>query len=92
MLSRLLPTIIILILFSFSANVFGQTVGLVKGETKKDQGVAESFSQDMRIFSGVVVTGQFELVPGVEIEVETSGEILKTKTDSEGRFSLKSSI
>ncbi len=41
-----------------------------------------------RIFSGVVVTPQFELVPNVSIEVETSDGKLQTVTDVEGNFSL----
>jgi outer membrane receptor protein involved in Fe transport len=45
-------------------------------------------AQDVRIFSGVVITQQFELVPNVEIEIETSDGILTTKSDSEGRFSI----
>ncbi|MEZ5428679.1 MAG: TonB-dependent receptor [Pyrinomonadaceae bacterium] len=42
-----------------------------------------------RTFSGVIVTQQFELVPGVDLEIETSGENLTTKSDSEGAFSLR---
>lgn len=46
------------------------------------------FSQTAGNFSGVVVTPQFEFVPGVFIEIETSGGILTAKTDSEGKFSI----
>ncbi|MGI8639618.1 MAG: TonB-dependent receptor plug domain-containing protein [Pyrinomonadaceae bacterium] len=42
-----------------------------------------------RTFSGTVVSQQFELVPNVSIEVETSGGKLHTTTDAEGNFSLK---
>lgn len=46
-------------------------------------------AQNTRTFSGVVVTPQFELVIDVEIEIETSDNILKTKTDAEGKFSIQ---
>lgn len=46
-------------------------------------------AQNTRIFSGVAVTPQFELVSGVEIEIETSNGVLNTKTDAEGRFSVQ---
>lgn len=42
-----------------------------------------------RTFSGTVVNQQFELVPNVSIEVETSDGKLTTVTDGEGNFSLK---
>lgn len=42
-----------------------------------------------RIFSGTVVTRQFELVPNVLIEVQTGDGKLQTTTDAEGGFSLK---
>lgn len=41
-----------------------------------------------RTFSGVIVTQQFELAPGVSIEVETSSGKLNAVTDAEGSFSL----
>jgi outer membrane receptor protein involved in Fe transport len=47
------------------------------------------FAQNTRTLSGVTVTAQFELVPNVEIEVETSDGALTTKTDAEGKFSLQ---
>ncbi len=46
------------------------------------------FAQNTRTLSGVVTTQQFELVPNVQIEIETSQGVLKTKTDSEGKFLL----
>ncbi|MBX7169731.1 MAG: TonB-dependent receptor [Pyrinomonadaceae bacterium] len=51
-----------------------------------------TFAQNVsnsRIFSGVVVTPQFELVPGVSIEVKTSNGNLQTVTNAEGSFSLQ---
>lgn len=46
------------------------------------------FSQEMRIFSGTIITPRFETVADVQIEVQTSGEILTAKTDAEGAFSV----
>ena len=40
------------------------------------------------VFSGVVITPQFHLVPGVNVEVATSKGTLTTTTDAEGRFSI----
>ncbi len=76
MLNRLQYIYIISILLLFSAIAFGQTVE--KPENQKT-----------RVFSGTVITPQFELVPNVEIEVKTSGGILKTQTNAEGEFSLQ---
>ncbi len=45
-------------------------------------------AQDTRILSGTVVTPQFELVPNITIEVETSGRKLTAVTDAEGAFTL----
>ena len=42
-----------------------------------------------RTFSGTVVTQQFELVPNVSIEIQTSDGNIKTVTDAEGNFSIK---
>ncbi len=42
-----------------------------------------------RTFSGVVINQQFELVPNVSIEAQTSDKKLQTVTDAEGNFSLK---
>ncbi|HXH70923.1 MAG TPA: TonB-dependent receptor plug domain-containing protein, partial [Pyrinomonadaceae bacterium] len=48
------------------------------------------FTQTLnRTFSGTVVTQQFELVPNVLIDVQTSDGKLQTVTDAEGNFSLK---
>ncbi len=48
------------------------------------------FAQTLnRTFSGTVVTQQFELVPNVSIDVQTSDGKLQTVTDAEGNFSLK---
>lgn len=46
-------------------------------------------AQNNRTFSGTVVTQQFELIPNVEIEIETSNGKITTKTDAEGAFSVK---
>ena len=43
----------------------------------------------LRTFSGVVLTQQFELVPNVSIEVETSGGKLSAISDEEGKFFLQ---
>ena len=43
----------------------------------------------MRTLSGAVLTQQFELVPNVAIEVETSEGKLTAVTDAEGAFSLQ---
>jgi outer membrane receptor protein involved in Fe transport len=45
-------------------------------------------AQSTRTLSGIVVTQQFELVPGVTIEVKTSDGKLTVMSDAEGRFSL----
>jgi len=46
-------------------------------------------SNNTRTFSGTIVTQQFELVPNVSIEVETSDGKLNAASDAEGNFSLK---
>ena len=46
-------------------------------------------AKDTRTFSGVVVTQQFELVPKVKVEVQTSDGSLVTVTNAEGAFSLQ---
>lgn len=46
------------------------------------------FAQSKRVLQGTVVTPQFEFVPGVNIEVDATGQKLDTVSDSEGRFSL----
>ncbi len=46
-------------------------------------------AQTTRTLSGVAVTPQFELIPGVLIEVQTSGGKLMTTSDAEGSFSLQ---
>ena len=45
-------------------------------------------AQEQRTFAGTIVTPQFELVPGVNIEVETLSGKLTVTSDGEGRFSL----
>lgn len=47
------------------------------------------FAQNTRTFSGTVVTQQFDLIPNVEIEIETSDGKITTKTDAEGAFSVQ---
>lgn len=42
-----------------------------------------------RPFSGTVVTSQFERVPGVTVEVQTSGGKLTAVTDGEGSFRIE---
>ncbi|MDQ3132006.1 MAG: TonB-dependent receptor [Acidobacteriota bacterium] len=46
-------------------------------------------AQNTRSFSGTIVTQQFELVPNVTIEVETSGKNLTVVSDAEGAFFLQ---
>ncbi|CAA9397920.1 MAG: Outer membrane receptor proteins, mostly Fe transport [uncultured Pyrinomonadaceae bacterium] len=46
-------------------------------------------AQNTRTFSGAVITQQFELIPGVSIEIETSGEKITATTDAEGAFSVQ---
>ena len=48
-----------------------------------------SIAQEKTIFSGTVVTPQFQLVPGATVEVTTSAATLTTTTDAEGRFSIE---
>ncbi|MEO8074321.1 MAG: hypothetical protein ABI686_13865, partial [Acidobacteriota bacterium] len=45
-------------------------------------------TNNTRTFSGTIVTQQFELVPNVTIEVQTSDGKLQTISDAEGTFSL----
>ena len=42
-----------------------------------------------RTFSGTVVTQQFELIPNVSVEIDTSDGKIKTTTDSSGAFSVQ---
>jgi outer membrane receptor protein involved in Fe transport len=46
-------------------------------------------SSSSRTFSGVVVTQQFEFVPNVSIEIQTSDGKLQAVTDAKGNFSLQ---
>ena len=48
-----------------------------------------ALAQKTRTFSGTIVTPQFEVVPNVTIEVQTSDGKLNVQTDAEGRFSLR---
>lgn len=50
---------------------------------------AGSFAQNSRIFSGVVVSSQFELVPNISFEVETAVGVQTITTDAEGSFSAQ---
>ena len=49
---------------------------------------ADVAAQNTRTFSGTVVTQQFELIPNVSIEIETSGGKITATTDAEGAFSV----
>ncbi len=51
--------------------------------------VINSFAQNTRTFSGTIVTPQFELIPNVSIEIETSGGKITAKTDATGEFSAQ---
>ncbi len=46
-------------------------------------------AQNTRTFSGTVVTQQFELIPDVSIEIETSAGKITATTDAEGAFSVQ---
>ncbi len=46
-------------------------------------------AQNTRTFSGTVATQQFELIPNVSIEIQTSDGKISTTTDAEGAFSVK---
>ncbi|CAN5654205.1 TonB-dependent receptor [soil metagenome] len=46
-------------------------------------------AQNTRIFSGTVVTQQFELIPNVSIEIETSSGKINATTDADGEFSVQ---
>lgn len=47
-----------------------------------------AMGQNLRTLSGVVVTQQFELVPNITVEAETTSGKLATTTDAEGAFSI----
>ena len=46
-------------------------------------------AQNTRTFSCTVTTQQFELIPNVSIEIETSSGKINAKTDAEGAFSFQ---
>ncbi|HQU94213.1 MAG TPA: TonB-dependent receptor plug domain-containing protein, partial [Pyrinomonadaceae bacterium] len=50
--------------------------------------VMGAVAQGERRLNGTVVTPQFQLVPGVEIEVRTASGSISGKSDSEGHFSI----
>ncbi|MEO6590475.1 MAG: TonB-dependent receptor plug domain-containing protein [Pyrinomonadaceae bacterium] len=47
------------------------------------------FAQDTRKFSGTIFTQQFELVPNITVEVETSAGKQTVISDTEGNFSIQ---
>ena len=51
--------------------------------------VINDFAQNTRTFSGTVLTQQFELIPNVSIEIETSDGKIAATTDAEGAFSAQ---
>ncbi len=51
--------------------------------------IVNLFAQNTRTFSGTIVTQQFELIPNVSIEIETSGGKITTTTDAEGAFTAQ---
>ncbi len=67
---------------------YAQKINPVESKTRENVKNSQK-SEQTRILSGVVITPQFEFVPGVLIEVETSGTTLSTSTDGEGEFSLE---
>ncbi|NNE64963.1 MAG: TonB-dependent receptor [Pyrinomonadaceae bacterium] len=72
----------------FCAPLFAQT-----GRSAPIEGVDPNLGsaglQISRVLSGVVITNIYEAVPDVLIEVETADGIIKTTSDSEGKFSLR---
>ena len=46
------------------------------------------YAQNTRTFSGTVITQQFELIPNVSIEIQTSNGKIDATTDNEGAFSV----
>ena len=46
-------------------------------------------AQNTRTFSGTVLTQQFELIPNVSIEIETSSGKINATTDADGAFSVQ---
>lgn len=48
-----------------------------------------SFAQNTRTFSGTILTQQFELVPNVTVEIETSSGKQTVVSDAEGNFSIQ---
>ncbi|MCY7374466.1 MAG: TonB-dependent receptor [Pyrinomonadaceae bacterium] len=50
---------------------------------------ADVSAQNTRTFSGTVATQQFELIPNVSIEIETSDGKITAITDAEGAFSVQ---
>lgn len=48
-----------------------------------------SFAQNTRTFSGTILTQQFELVPNVTVEIETSKGKQTVVSDAEGNFSIQ---
>jgi hypothetical protein len=48
-----------------------------------------AFSQSKRIFSGVVVSSQFEFVPNYSFEISTTEGVITVTTDAEGSFSAQ---
>jgi hypothetical protein len=59
-----------LLLFAVFSSIFAVRVG----------------AQTERTFSGTITTLQFELVPNVSIEIETSGGVISVTSDAEGAF------
>lgn len=60
--------IIVSVLVSLPINAFGQSADLIASETKEIKSTAQTVSQDVRIFSGVVNFKKFELVPSLRNE------------------------
>ena len=48
----------------------------------------DAYGQNSRVLSGIVVTANNELVPGIKIVVRTGKVELGTLTDADGRFSI----
>lgn len=46
-------------------------------------------AQETRTLSGTFITTQFEVVPGVSVEVNSLGKTLTTISDAEGKFSIE---
>ncbi len=77
--------------YSFARGVFGKKSALqflILFITLFSSNIHAQNTGNSRTFSGTIITQQFELVPNVTIEINTSDGKLTTVSDAEGAFSL----